>query len=839
MHAHSVNSAAEEERARLLRGSGEMASSNRDRLAQSVYHGGADCAEPSRHDMVFTRHPDAIIISQLPSHVARSSEPSTMGRSKSLRYSSTFDMPRNRAGTRVRRRHTFLLPSQTPVSMSQDAVDGSASEVDSVDEEALDEMNDEELWKRRKTVKYMATNLTVKRKYRDRVMSHQNKSGTGLYTLKRKSFYKLRLQAKEVAGRLEFWAKSLKVIEGHFGSAILSYFTFVRWLMFLNLFIGMLLFLVITLPYLVLQPNQTFQEYADAIAVTDDVFLNQSVKCSEKYLNYLNDTVSKHNATDYVLDFLQGTGFMENTVLFYGNYFNKTLAGFDPAHLVQDPWSMVYNMSLAYLLATGVYFIVSFILIIRHSAAGLKEGVLSQETSSTKYCNKVLTGWDFCITDGSKAMLKHRNLRKELEADLFEQQMERERAARRKRDWIKLYVIRIFINICVVSVLGAALALIYLTNDWSLMLQKNDAITEQILKLLVQFLPSITITILNIIVPVFFGILVRPEGYSPGFEIKITLARTVLLRLASVLILMISLYDQVVATTSLRDKVRQGTTAALEAIGGDNSSQAEPQVDLNITSSSSECGNKNFNQVRCWETYVGQQLYKLVLLDLIVVLLVTFFVEFPRKLLHRKFHSKFRLISWLGKQQFDIPQNVLDIVYCQTLCWLGAFFSPLIPFISMLKCFIFFYVKKLTLLQNCDPPEKPFHTSRSNSFFMTVLLISFIMASIPIGYIVGRIPPSQSCGPFRVYSEPEYYMFHSLTNLIQTFSDTTRDFFYFFGSVAFYVPAIILLCLLMYYFWAVGQGYKKMGELLKTQLAMEGKDKQYLLMRVTEAFKRG
>lgn len=49
--------------------------------------------------------------------------------------------------------------------------------------------------------------------------------------------------------------------------------------------------------------------------------------------------------------------------------------------------------------------------------------------------------------------------------------MERERAARRKRDWIKLYVIRFFINFFVVSVLAASLALIYLTNDWSLMVQ--------------------------------------------------------------------------------------------------------------------------------------------------------------------------------------------------------------------------------------------------------------------------------------------------------------------------------------------------------------------------------
>lgn len=58
---------------------------------------------------------------------------------------------------------------------------------------------------------------------------------------------------------------------------------------------------------------------------------------------------------------------------------------------------------------------------------------------------------------------------------------------------------------------------------------------------------------------------------------------------------MISLYDQVVATTGLGDRIRQGTTAAL---GGDNSSHFEPQVELNITSSTSECGNKNFNQVK-------------------------------------------------------------------------------------------------------------------------------------------------------------------------------------------------------------------------------------------------
>lgn len=54
MHARSANCTAEEERTSLLRDSGEMASLNRDRLAQSVHHGGADCTELSRRESEFS-----------------------------------------------------------------------------------------------------------------------------------------------------------------------------------------------------------------------------------------------------------------------------------------------------------------------------------------------------------------------------------------------------------------------------------------------------------------------------------------------------------------------------------------------------------------------------------------------------------------------------------------------------------------------------------------------------------------------------------------------------------------------------------------------------------------
>lgn len=34
---------------------------------------------------------------------------------------------------------------------------------------------------------------------------------------------------------------------------------------------------------------------------------------------------------------------------------------------------------------------------------------------------------------------------------------------------------------------------------------------------------------------------------------------------------------------------------------------------------------------QCWETHVGQEMYKLTIFDFIVIVSVTIFVEFPRK----------------------------------------------------------------------------------------------------------------------------------------------------------------------------------------------------------------
>ncbi len=68
--------------------------------------------------------------------------------------------------------------------------------------------------------------------------------------------------------------------------------------------------------------------------------------------------------------------------------------------------------------------------------------------------------------------------------------------------------------------------------------------------LIIGFLPSIVITALNFLVPILFRAFVRFERYSATFEIKLTLVRTVMLRLASLLVLVLTLYGSLKKSSS-------------------------------------------------------------------------------------------------------------------------------------------------------------------------------------------------------------------------------------------------------------------------------------------------
>ncbi|CAG2067742.1 unnamed protein product [Timema podura] len=87
----------------------------------------------------------------------------------------------------------------------------------------------------------MPESLTMKRIIKKRLKTaSQNSKHRPISLWKRfkyrlsMSWTKFNLTVKTVLYSFELWYSSLKVIEGHFGSSVATYFRFLRWLFILN-----------------------------------------------------------------------------------------------------------------------------------------------------------------------------------------------------------------------------------------------------------------------------------------------------------------------------------------------------------------------------------------------------------------------------------------------------------------------------------------------------------------------------------------------------------------------------------------------------------------------------
>lgn len=604
---------------------------------------------------------------------------------------------------------------------------------------------------------------------------------------RRKAWQQFQVRLKEAISKMELWHHSLKKIEGNFGTGIVAYFLFLKWLMFLNMLLFLIMFGFIVLPT-ILMPNPEAEECVDSSNAT-------VACCSESYLNLATSTSTA------VTDLVQGSGIMEHTLLFYGNYTYQKLG--------VEGDGFLYNLPLAYICTIVAIFIVSLAAVVRSAAKGFKERVVEGEGQFYQYCNLVFGGWDYCIHNEKSAVIKHKALYNEMKGFIEAERLEDERQNRTREEKTKLFLIRLFVNLFVVLVLIGGGFLVYQIIDISNEQIQNSVATgtnntdtfyislNTITQLFFEFLPYICIVGLNLTIPLLFGYLVALENYSPLFVVRITLMRTVFLRLASLGVLLKTFYDVI--------------NAHFEA---------------------DQCFSSTTTQQQCWETYIGQQFFKLFLTDFLLQFFVTFFVNFPRSLIAR--HTDNKILRFLGEQEFDLPKHVLDVVYSQTLCWLGCFFAPLLPLMAIIASFLLFYVKKFACLVNSTPSSQIYRASRSNSLFMFTLLLSYTLAIIPVGYAIAEFSPSKSCGPFREQST----VWGLVISTFQNYPDFLQRVIFFFGTAAFGIPAFIVLALLLYYYYAVSAANKHMITVLKNQLVLEGHDKQFLLNRLSAFIKQ-
>ncbi|XP_060939472.1 transmembrane channel-like protein 7 [Limanda limanda] len=582
---------------------------------------------------------------------------------------------------------------------------------------------------------------------------------------------KLRDDAKDWLSSLQLWRGDIHLIEGMFGTGILSYFSFLRFLVVLNLIIFLLMFSFVMLPIIIAHHSSGNTTYNQ----------NDGSVCSVYPSSARRGLVIFH---EHITDLLSGGGFLEQTYLFYGYY---------KVDKILFP-NATYNLPLAYLLATIAYLFLSLIWIVKRSASGFKRNLVSDEDRFQSFCNKIFAGWDFCITNVNAARLKRSSLLYELRTDLEEERIKQKIADRTRKEKCRIYLIRLILNLFVIGVLAGCFYSIYKATIFSQEAQVNYAKGNFIVDLIYEYLPSIVITLANFITPLLFSVIINFEDYSPAFEIRFTLMRCVFMRLTSIGVLLFSLWSQITKCDE------------------------DPCI----------CG---YNHVlySCWETRVGQEMYKLTIFDFIIIVAVTIFVEFPRKLIVN--HWDCGLTKWWGQQEFAIPQNVLEIVYGQTICWIGTFYCPMLPAICTIKYFFIFYIKKVSLINNCRPATRPFRASRSYFFFLGVLLIGLALACLPIAVSVAQINCSQACGPFVNYTTS----WEVLTTTVYELPDGVRTVLLTLSSEAFAISFFVVTCLAMFYVIALAGAHKRVINQLREQLVMEGRDKRFLIQKLCQA----
>lgn len=535
---------------------------------------------------------------------------------------------------------------------------------------------------------------------------------------------------------LKLWRGHMKKIEGHFGTGVLSYFMFLKWLFYINIPVFVLTFGFIILPQILYKH-----------LVQEGKAYNQTEAFTGKEL-------------------LTGSGWFDETEMYYGFYTYETFS---------IVGSSSYNMKFAYLFTSGGYYLLCLIILaISISRSYKKNYIEGSGAFDFYYVTRVFCGWDYGITAKNSATLKHKGIFNELKEYLAGVSKEEEKKT--FADKCKWFSIRLLTNLIILGMIGGSGYLIfYISTEQSV---------EVDIPVLSEMAMPLCVSGINLVLPFFFSLIARIESYEkPKNELYINMTRTMLLKATTLAVLVYFWYQRLPV------------------------------------------------KVTCRETFIGQQIYKLVIVDFIFILLTTFFVEFVRRLM------KDYCCKSLNYPEFEIGRNTLTLIYSQALCWLGMYFAPMMSLIMIIKLFIIFYVKRISVIQNCKPSLRPWRASRAHTIFMAFLSCFFLLAAAAVACFVVFIKPSEACGPFRNHTT-SYEVVTLLVNGWQTDYKVLHDFIQVISSSGFIAATLVVLIVLTYYMRIVMVGHKEMVSLLQQQLAMEGRDKAYLLNMLQAANKK-
>ncbi|XP_050524111.1 transmembrane channel-like protein isoform X2 [Daktulosphaira vitifoliae] len=271
-----------------------------------------------------------------------------------------------------------------------------------------------------------------------------------------------------------------------------------------------------------------------------------------------------------------------------------------------------------------------------------------------------------------------------------------------------------------------------------------------------------------------------------------------------------------------------------------NKNEDAPREDLSLQATCFDLTTRRNLRKLCWETMFGQELVKLTVLDLVSTIFTTIFVDFMRAVFVRYMN---RCWCWnLEKRfpqygEFKIAENILHLVNNQGMVWMGMFFSPGLPIINVIKLMIMMYVRSWAVLTCNIPHDVVFRASRSNNFYLGLLLTMLFLCVLPVSYAIVWIEPSWHCGPFSQYKK----IYHIFTNTIKKAvqKPTMHLVFDYIASPALVIPMLLLLILIIYYLASLTSSLREANNDLKLQLRRERTEERRKMYQLVTSKKLG
>ncbi|TRY90284.1 hypothetical protein DNTS_025665 [Danionella cerebrum] len=606
------------------------------------------------------------------------------------------------------------------------------------------------------------------------------------------------------------WEMRIKKIESHFGSGVASYFIFLRWLFGINIVLTIMTGAFIVLPELL----------AGAPFGT-----TRSKTIPKEHLSSAQD-----------LDTIWSLGgYLQYSVLFYGYYGNVRKIG-----------SAGYRLPLAYFLVGMAVFAYSFITLLRKMAKNSRMSLAGASDENFTFCWRVFCAWDYLIGNPEAAESKGAAIINSIREAVVEEQEKK-----KETSLAVLISLRILANILVLLSLTGSIYIIYFVVDRSQKLEQE----KPELTLWEKNEVSVVVSLITMIAPSAFELVAQLEMYHPRTSLRFQLARVLVLYLGNLYSLIIALLDKVNSMSSAQGEENISTIVP-RMTERHNSTLSMTLLDLNTTVTTATTTtaspqpmrmqavvnhtviyeyNSRAQQDPCWETYVGQEMLKLSIIDMIFTVASILLIDFIRGLVVRylsdcccwDLESKFPEYG-----EFKIAENVLHLIYNQGMIWMGAFFSPCLPAVNVLKLIGLMYLRSWAVLTCNVPHQQVFRASRSNNFYLAMLLFMLFLCMLPTIFAIVRYRPSQYCGPFSGQEK-----------IYDILSDTiANDFPQWFSNVMGYVtspvvvlPAVLLLFMLIYYLQSIARSLKVTNSQLRLQLQTERTDDKKKVFQLAAA----